>query len=173
MGKATAGQDQTNQEEKAAGGMKKGNIHREENDKESAPENMGNSHHQDINDKYSNNLQPIDELPEITNPNVRMSIDKFGSYVHQSSINLEESMHDQADMTIKITKRFDNEDNANNNEAVFQGEVQFDDKNALEYYHKYGDVVFKDDSRYEGDFAYGKFDGRGRFIHGNGDMYIR
>jgi len=34
-----------------------------------------------------------------------------------------------------------------------------------------GTKVFGDDSRYEGDFKHGKFNGNGRFIHANGDMY--
>jgi len=60
---------------------------REEGDKMESPQN--DSKHQELNEKYSNNLTPIDELPEITNPQVRMSIDRHGSYVHQS--NLQES----------------------------------------------------------------------------------
>jgi len=143
--------------------------HKEEGEKMQSPDEK----HQEINDKYSNNLTPIDELPEITNPNVRMSIDKHGSYVHQS--NLQESMIEEVDLKQKVKFRFNN--------SHFDGEVVFPDQEALKMYQEHGHVeidsitaaigtkVFSDDSRYEGDFQRGKFNGTGRFIHANGDMY--
>lgn len=144
---------------------------REEGDKMGSPEN--DSKHQELNDKYSNNLTPIDELPEITNPQVRMSIDKHGSYVHQS--NLQESIIEDVDLKQKIKFRL------NNNSFI--GEVVFPDKEALRMYQEHGQVNidaiqaaigtmhFADHSIYEGDFQRGRFNGSGRFIHANGDMY--
>jgi len=154
--------------------FKHGNINKEEGDKFESPDNHDQKQ-QDLNDKYSNNLTPIDELPEITNPNVRMSINKHGSYVHQSNVELQQSYAEEPDLNVKITHRLTN--------STFQGEVHFQDKDSLRKYQEQGQVdfdnvlnavgtkVFSDDSRYEGDFQYGKFNGRGRFIHANGDMY--
>jgi len=149
----------------------RGTLHKEETEKEQSP---GNEHKsQEINEKYSNNLTPIDELPEITNPNVRMSIDRHGSYVHQSQ--LQESMAEDVDLKQKIKCRFNN--------SSFDGEIVFPNKEALKLYQEHGHVdiesieaaigtqVFSDDSRYEGDFRRGKFNGNGRFIHANGDCY--
>lgn len=149
----------------------RGGGNREEGDKMQSPEH---EKHQELNDKYSNNLTPIDELPEITNPNVRMSIDKYGSYVQQS--NLLESMVEEADLKQKVKFRLNN--------SHFDGEVVFPNKEALRLYQDHGKLdidtlqaangtkVFGDDSRYEGDFQRGKFNGEGRFIHANGDMYV-
>jgi len=144
---------------------------REEGDKMQSPEN--DAKHQELNEKYSNNLTPIDELPEITNPNVRMSIDKHGSFVHRSI--LQESMAEEVDLSQKVKFKFNN--------SSFDGEVVFPDKEALRMYQEHGHLdisnlqkaigtkVFADDSRYEGDFQHGKFNGNGRFIHANGDCY--
>lgn len=146
-------------------------VTKEDGEKGHSPENE--QKHQELNDKYSNNLTPIDELPEITNPNVRMSIDRHGSYVHQS--NLQESMVEEAELKQKIKFRLNN--------SSFDGEVVFPNKESLRMYQDHGQVdienlqaaigtkVFADDSRYEGDFQRGKFNGSGRFIHANGDMY--
>lgn len=145
-----------------------GNANREEGQKMQNPSDT-------LNEKYSNNLTPIDELPEITNPNVRMSIDKHGSYVHQSNIDLQQSVVDEPELNVQMTHRFKN--------STFKGEVNFPDKQTLYNYQQndqvefellpnaIGTKVFADDSRYEGDFSYGRFHGKGRFIHANGDLY--
>jgi len=149
----------------------RGTLNREEGELGQSPENEQKQH--ELNEKYSNNLQPIDELPEITNPQVRMSIDRHGSYAHQSI--LQESMAEEVDLKQKVKFRFNN--------SSFDGDVVFPNKEALKLYQEYGQLdvdaiqsavgtqVFANDARYEGDFQRGKFNGSGRFIHANGDMY--
>jgi len=102
-----------------------------------------------------------------------MSIDKHGSYAHQSI--LQESMAEEVDLKQKVKFRFNN--------SSFDGDVVFPNKEALKLYQEYGQIdvdaiqsavgtqVFASDARYEGDFQRGKFNGSGRFIHANGDMY--
>jgi len=150
----------------------RGTVNKEESEKEhQSPGNEQKS--QEINEKYTNNLTPIDELPEITNPKVRMSIDRHGSYSHPNQ--LQESVVEEVDLKQKIKFRFNN--------SSFDGEVVFPNKESLQLYQANGHVlfesieaaigtkVFSDDSIYEGDFKHGKFNGNGRFIHANGDMY--
>jgi len=133
------------------------------------------SHDDQHNNKYMNNLQPIDELPEITNPVVRMSIDKHGSYIHQSKYDLEKSMAEEPDLVVKLSKQFEN--------SRFVGTFWFPDEQSLREYKDYGKLdfhnsykavgqqVWNDGSYYDGDYAFGKFNGRGRYYHKNGDMY--
>ena len=172
--KTLANQDENTHQDESKNVFKQGNCNREEGDKFQSPDNHEQKQ-QELNDKYCNNLVPIDELPEITNTNVRNSINKHGSYVHQSNIELQQSYAEEPDLNVKIMHKLTN--------STFQGEVHFEDKHALRKYQEDGQVdfdnvlnavgtkVFSDDSRYEGDFQYGKFNGRGRFIHANGDMY--
>ena len=172
--KTLANQDENTHQDESKNVFKQGNCNREEGDKFQSPDNHEQKQ-QELNDKYCNNIEPIDELPEITNTNVRNSINKHGSYVHQSNMELQQSFAEEPDLNVKITHRLAN--------SAFQGEVHFQDTSALRKYQESGQVdfdcivnavgtkVFSNDSRYEGDFSYGKFNGRGRFIHANGDIY--
>merc|ERR1711953_768757 len=128
---------------------------------------------------YNKNLPPINELPEITNQEVRLTLSKVGDYdysLHQSNIDNVNQSQQITDLVQEVSKKFENSD--------FKGKFEFPDVESYKLYLQTEEFVFEagqwaqgtqiwhDGSIYEGHYRNGVFHGHGRMVHKNGDYYL-
>jgi len=118
----------------------------------------------------------LDELPEITNVEVKITMNRLGDYSYEDGeyLSMEDNTHTPK-FRVKLNMKFDN--------SEFLGVFEFSSQDQLNMYHSLqcldfqsgpwaqGKQVFQDGSVYEGNYKYGKFYGHGRLIHKNGDYY--
>jgi len=94
----------------------------------------------------------IDKMPDITNPNTKLQLQKFGEYKYTSEV-----------AEYKLLPYLGPYELENN--AVYYGQW----KDGLK--HGKGKQIWNDGSAYEGYWARGMANGQGRLIHVDGDVY--